>query len=170
MSRLQRLSTDEPAFRSTVERWISDNGEVLAVIRFAGGAGSKSFEFFQSIGAFVARVEGLPAAACVTVLAERQLPLRGIVDDEFIGRARNAIRDGDEWLVVCQERITVGAASWYHDCEGNSNEELEAELRDEYCYGKLVAVGWHPDWLEDSSTVITAIVPNADGTVTVGAY
>jgi hypothetical protein len=170
MPRAPYPSTDDPVFRSTVERWISDNGEVLAVIRFAGGGGSKSFEFFHSIDAFATRVEGLPSAACVTVLAERQLPLRGIVDAEFIGRARSAIRDGDEWLIVCKERITMGAASWYHDCEGNSNKELEVELRNEYCYGKLVAVGWHPDWLDDSSTVITAIVPNSDGTVTIGAY
>jgi hypothetical protein len=170
MSRAPYPSTDDPTFRSSVERWIADNGEVLAVIRFAGGAGSKSFEFFQSIEAFTRRVEELPTAASVTVLAEHQLPLRGLVDDEFIERARSTIRDGHEWLIVCLEKITMGAASWFHDYDGNSHEELAAELRDEFCYGKLVAVGLAPEWLHDSSTVITAITPNADGTVTVGVY
>ena len=167
---MQHRSTNDAAFRSTVERWIDESGEVLAVIRFAGGAGSRSFEFFTSIDAFIERIDELPPSASVTVLAELQLPIRGRVDDDFIQHACASIRDGDEWLIVCLDRITIGAASWYHDYAGDSNDELMGELRDEYCYGKIVAVGPYPAWLEDSRTVLTVFTPNPDGTVTIGAY
>ncbi len=166
----QHRSTDDAAFRSAVDGWIIDNGEVLAVIRFAGGAGSKSFEFFTSIDALIRRINELPPSASVTVIAERQLPIRGRVDDDFIQRALTSNRHGDEWLIVCLDQIKMGAASWYHDFAGDSNEEMATELRDEYCYGNRVAVGPYPEWLEDSKTVITAYTPNPDGSVAVGAY
>ncbi|MEM9825844.1 MAG: hypothetical protein AAF958_04610 [Planctomycetota bacterium] len=166
----QHKSTSDAAFRSAVARWINDNGEVLAVIRFAGGAGSRSFEFFTSNDAFIKRTNELPPSASVTVLAELQLPIRGRVDDDFIPHACASIRDGDEWLIVTIDRIRIGAASWFHDYAGESISELSDELRDEYCYGKTVAVGPYPAWLEDSQTVLTAFTPNPDGTVTVGAY
>jgi hypothetical protein len=166
----QHRSTDDAAFRSAVGGWITDNGEVLAVIRFAGGVGSKSFGFFTSIDALIRRINELPPSASVTLLAERHLPIRGHVDDGFIQRALASIRDGDEWLIVCLDQIKMGAASWYHDYAGDSNEEMVTELRDEYCYGNRVAVGQYPEWFEDSETVITAYTPNPDGSATVGAY
>jgi len=164
------VSTAHPDFQATVARWIDANGEVLVVIRFAYGAGSKSFEFFDDMAAFLERVAELRPSDSVIVLVGEHLPLRGRVDDEFITRAKATIRDGDDWLIVCLDRITMGKASWYHDYPGNTHAELEEELRDEYCFGERVAVGLEPPYGIDSDKVISAFVPNADGTVTVGAY
>lgn len=51
---------------------------------------------------------------------------------------------------------------------GETHQELCEHLADEA--GEAVAVGLYPDWSDDSDDVISAIVPNADGTVTVGIY
>jgi hypothetical protein len=58
-------STTSPAFLSTVERWIRDKGEILALIRFSHAAGSQSWEFFASLGALQERLAELPPDTCV---------------------------------------------------------------------------------------------------------
>lgn len=105
---MKPLSTSEPSFHATVARWIDAHGEVLVVIRFAYGAGSKSFEFFDDMEAFLGRIVELRPSDSVSVLAGEHLPLRGRVDDDFIIRAKTAVRDGDDWLIVCLDRITIG--------------------------------------------------------------
>lgn len=92
------------------------------------------------------------------------------MDEDFISQSLQYIPEGKWWQLTCLEKLKIGAASWYHDCCGNTLSELEEELRDESCYGKLVAVGLEPPYCEDIDTIIDAYVPNADGTVTPGAY
>jgi hypothetical protein len=164
------VSTFDSDFQATVSRWIKSDGEVLVVIRFVFGAGSKSFEFFDEMATFRARLVELRPSDFVIVLRGKHLPLRGRVDDDFISRVRTAVADGDDWLIVCLDKITMGKASWYHDYAGNTQAELEEELRDDYCFGKRVAVGLEPPYGMDSDSVVSAFVPNADGSVTVGAY
>jgi hypothetical protein len=162
--------TSDQAFGSTVQRWIDSNGEVLAMIRFHAAAGAKSFEFFSSNDDFNKRLRSLSPRTCIIVFRDRQLPLRGTVDEEFIQRALAFVPDGVEFLVVALERATVGKGSWFHDAAGETHDELLEELRASACYGKQVACGLYPPWLEDNQAVISAIVPNEDGSVTVGAY
>ena len=49
-----------------------------------------------------------------------------------------------------------------------SLQELQYELP-EYL-GEGVAIGFHPDWAENGSKEISAVVPEADGTVVTGVY
>ncbi|HEY3325320.1 MAG TPA: hypothetical protein VGP72_33010 [Planctomycetota bacterium] len=163
-------SVNDLTFSSTVQQWIEANGEVLALIRFHASAGAKSFEFFRSMDDFKIRLADLPPRTCVIVFRDHQLPLRGRVDEEFIRKASALVPNGVEFLVVVLERISMGAASWFHDAAGQTHDELIEELRDSYCYGKSVAVGPYPPWLEDTAAVISAVVPNSDGSVTVGIY
>jgi len=163
-------STQDPTFISTVQAWIESKKEVFALIRFHAAAGSKSFEFFQSMDAFKNRLNELHARTCITVFRDPQLPLRGCVDEEFIQTALAAIPDGAEFLVVALELTTIGRASWFHDAAGVTHDELVEELRHDYCYGKQVAVGNYPPWLDESDSVISAVVPNGDGSVTTGIY
>jgi len=161
-------STTDKGFLRTVENWLHLQTEVLLLIRYSRAAGSKSFEFFTSFNHLRERLEALPPQTSVTVFRERQLPLRGCVDDELIGKCLNSVQDGSEFLVVETVLTTAGNQSWFHHAAGESLEELRDAL--EGLRGKSVAVGEYPPWLEESLNVISAYVPKQDGRVTAGVY
>ena len=163
-------STQCLSFCSTVQQWIQERGEVLVLIRFHASAGSKSWEFFSTFSSFQERMGTLPPQTCVIVLWEHELKLKGIVDNAFIEKAVGQHPRGEWWLVACLELTKIGRASWYHSNEYNTPEELEEELRDEFCFGKPVAVGREPEWLEERDGLISAVVPFEDGTVKAGVY
>jgi hypothetical protein len=167
---MEPLSTSEQKFLAVIERWIVQDGEVFVVFRIAYGAGSKWFEFFDDSGAFRRRIAQLQPADSVIVLRGSHLPLRGEVDDDLIAQAKKTIADGEDWLIVCLDQITMGKVSWFHDYPGNTHAELEEELRDDFCFGKRVAFGLEPPYGVDSDTVLSAYVPNADGSVTRAVY
>ncbi len=163
-------STQSDNFRSTVQRWLDEHGEVLVLIRFHASAGGKSWELFSTFPALQKRIDGLPARTCLIVLREHELHLRGIVDDAFVLKAVSQHPRGKWWLVACLELKIIGRGSWYHSSECDTPEELEEELRDEFCYGKPVAVGKEPDWLEERDGLVSAVVPFDDGAVETGIY
>jgi hypothetical protein len=43
------LSSRDTEFLSTVRQWIAQRGEVLVMLRYSRAAGSKDFEFFDSV-------------------------------------------------------------------------------------------------------------------------
>lgn len=163
-------STAHPEFQDMVANWIGGDGEVLALFRFHAAAGRISFEFFVSLDDFNNRLSELLPRTSVIVFGERQLPLRGLVNEAFISAARQSIADGSDWILVRLTQTTAGSHSWFHDTGGNSHEELESELRDEFCWGEMVALGPEPRRLEDTDTVISAVIPETDGAVRVGVY
>jgi len=167
---IRLASTNDPTFISTIQAWIELKKEVFALIQFHASAGSKSFEFFHSVDAFKSRFHELPPRTRITVFRDPQLPLRGCVNEDFIQKALAAIPDGAEFLLVALEMITMGKGSWFHDAAGVTHDELVEALRHDYCYGKQVAVGHYPPWLDQNDSVISAVVPNEDGSVTTGMY
>jgi hypothetical protein len=105
----------------------------------------------------------------VIVFRELQLPLRGCVDEEFMGKCLNSVQAGSEFLVVETAPRTAGNRSWFHDEAGESLEELREVL--EGLRGKPVAVGEYPPfWLEESLNIISAYVPEQDGSVRAGVF
>jgi hypothetical protein len=161
-------SVRNPVFQSTVARWIAETHEVLVMIRFSAAAGSRSFEFFDAFDAFRDRLDQLPLRACVTAFRDQQLSLRGRVDAEFINQAISSIPGRTEYLLVDLELTTIGKASWYRYAAGENHEELREDLEDHSdC---LVALGPYPRWFEDNESVISAVVPDPDGSVHTGIY
>lgn len=161
-------SINNSIFQSTVARWISENHEVLAMIRFHAAGGAKSFEFFKSFDVFRSRLEELLPRTCVIVFRDQQLSLRGRVDDEFISRALTSISNQIEYLLVGLELTTIGKQSWYHESSGETHDELREALEDQL--GCLVAVGPYPPFYEDNESVTSAVVPDPDGSVHTGVY
>lgn len=101
-------SINSHVFLEPVERWIAESGEVLALIRLPDAAGNKEFPFFASVPAFREQLALLPPLTCITVFRQQQLPVRGIIDDDFIAAAMASVPDGQEFLIASLDRIPCG--------------------------------------------------------------
>jgi hypothetical protein len=161
-------SVADKEFLKTLEHWLSGRCELLVQICYSRAAGSKDFELFTSFAALSERLRRLPPETRVVAFRQPQLPLRGVVDDEFIRKCLSEIRDGSEFLMVETVHRTAGRHSWFHDEAGETHAELQESL--EQSRGTPVAVGEYPQWLEDSPDVISAYVPHSDGAVRRGVY
>jgi len=163
----QTASTDK-TFLDTLERWLSSEREILVLFRYAYAAGDRSFEFFSSPAALFERLRQLRRRTSVTAFRQAQLPVRGIVNDEFIESCMRTIPEGSEFLVVETVQRTAGRMSWFHNMAGETHAELREALEDSR--GSPVAVGLYPPWLNDGPDVVTTYVPDEDGVVRPGAY
>jgi len=141
-------ATTDPAFLQTLETWLQEQPEILVLFRYSYAAGSRDYEFFTSFQALAERLRQLAPRTSVIAFRKPQLPLRGIVDDEFISNCLTSIPEATEYLVVETIRRTYGQASWFHHDSGLTYKELQADL--EESRGFPVAAGLHPPWLEDN--------------------
>jgi hypothetical protein len=160
--------TTDPQFQSTVESWFRSQDELLALIRYSHAGGNREYEFFSRIQDFAMRLSQLPHLTCVIVFRQPQLPIRGVVDDDFIATCLKSIPDGAEYCVTETVRRVYGRASWFHHASGESHAELRSDLDD--CRGTPVAAGLYPPWLHDSADVISAVVPVEHGVARSGTY
>jgi len=161
-------STTDKGFLKTLENWLRSRSEIMILVRYSREAGNKSFEFFTQFAALRERLGRLKAETNVTAFRKPQLPLRGRVDDEFIGKCLSLIPAGSEFLVL-ETDPRMATQQWlFHHEAGESADELRQVL--EGLRGRLVAVGEYPQWLKDSPDVISAYVPHQDGTIKAGVY
>jgi hypothetical protein len=165
---LHRPTTD-PTFRQDVEAVHAAHGEIVSVFRFSAAAGARSYEIFEDVASFFARLDALPQQTSVIVFKTKQFPVRGIADEDLLHEALAKIPDGAWWNLTRTTLITMGSQSWYPTFEGDSLTELEEELKDELFWGHPVAIGPEPDF-HDLEQTVDAIVPDEDGRVTVGVY
>jgi hypothetical protein len=149
--------------------WIQAHGEVLVLIRWPNAGGSKSFELFREMSAFMARLAPLPERTSVIVFKQLQLPIRGMVDDELVRRAVEHIPESTEYLIAGLDLVTHERYADYPNASGESHDELVAALRD-WRPDHRVAVGRYPEWWEDTENVIAAYVPDMDGNVRPASY
>ena len=167
-SRVTLPSTTDGRFLRTLENWLRSQSEIMILIRFSRAAGSKSFEFYGEFAALRTRLARLNPETSVTAFRKPQLPLRGRVDDEFIGRSLNLIAEGSEFLVLETDPRMAAQQWFYHHEAGESLDELRQVL--EGLRGRLVALGGYPQWQDGDPDVISAYVPSEDGTVKAGIY
>jgi hypothetical protein len=162
------LSVGDERFLKRLDEWLRGQAEILVLIRFSRAAGNKSFEFITSLEELSERVPKLGPQTCITAFRRPQLPIRGVVDEEFVRSCLIQIPDGSEFLVVETMPRTAGRASWYRREAGTSHLELQAALEDSF--GVHVAVGQYPPWREDSPDVISGYVPDLAGNTMIGVY
>lgn len=160
-------STSETKFLKFLEDWLHGQSEIMILVRYSRAAGNKSFEFYTSFTVLTQRLAQLKAETSVTAFRKPQLPLRGYVDDEFIGKCLNFIPARSEFLVL-ETDPRMATQQWLYQHEaGESHDELRQVL--DCLRGRLV-VGEYPQWLNDSPDVISAYVPHKDGRVKAGVY
>jgi hypothetical protein len=155
------MSATDSAFLGVLENWLRSRPEILVLIQYSRAAGKKEFEFFFSYESLAGRLNQLPPSTAVVAFRDAQLPLRGVVDEDFISTCLNALPENSEFLVL--ERR--GRDDWV---AGETHAELRNELQE--LTGRLVSVGPYPPWLADTTDVISAVVPDEDGVVTRGVY
>lgn len=161
-------SASSSEFLTVADSWIRSQREVLAMIRFSHAGGNRSYEFFDKFGAFEKRLEELPAKTCVIVFRKQQLPLRGVVDTAFIQEAKQLVQDGEEYLFTELNQTIEGKHSWFRNDSDDSHIQMADDLHESL--GARVAFGPFPPWIEDSDTVISAVVPQTNGDVICGVY
>jgi hypothetical protein len=159
------LSTADPEFLATAEEWIDCQGEISALIRYSRRAGAKEFEFVHSRVELHALLQRLPPATSVILFRQRQLPLRGVVDEPLAEAALAVIPDGEEFMLFSGG---PGSELGGNFCAGETHQELR-QLLDEH-RGKWVATGLYPPWLHDTDDAIEAITPQEDGSILRGIY
>ena len=160
--------TTDPKFLGTLEGWFGTQAEILILFRVRAGAGAKEFEFHSAYHTALQRMRELPAGTCITAFKQPQLPLRGVVDDDFIARCLRSIPDGSEYLIVETVLTVAGSRSWFHDDSGETHRQLREDI--EESRGLPVAVGLYPPALAENDDVIHAVVPDEDGVVRAGPY
>lgn len=166
------FKTTDPEFLLHIESCIVRHGEVLVVFRYPNAGGAKEFIFFRRTAEFVEASQKLPSRTWIVSYGEPQLPLRGVVDDNFIERACGLILDGREYLIVCMEKSVLDYPHYHHEYydydAGETHEELREDLNG--VRGKAVAVGLYPPWAEENEYVTDAVVADADGEIRFAAY
>lgn len=147
-------------FLDTVRAWIAENGEVLVVLRYLHGAGSKDYALIDSSTTFDLLVEHCPLGTDIIVFKEPQLPVRGIVDDALASRLRSVLKHDDEYLIIDMTEVRAGDPRRAGHCD--SMECLASDL--EYLHGRDVAGGVCPPfWEADSPVMISASKGGIDG-------
>jgi hypothetical protein len=156
-------------FITCLRQWLQENGEVLINIYFphSGGGGDeyllKTADQIDSVIAFTLsqtehRGDG---QAIITAFSSNFFPLRGIVDEPFIGKIRSSWDGKRDFSMVTFEDVfpepirTIGC--------GYTHKELEEELAEILLDLKGVYIGFgeHPfdtdDWAERSGTEVIEI-------------
>jgi hypothetical protein len=162
------ISSSDKDFLATTERWIHGSGEVFVTIRYSCAAGNKSFEFFTSVSSFGDRLRDLPPRTSVIVFREPQLPLRGLVGNDFINQCLSAIPNGAEFLVLEIGGRNADRGRRAAAMAGETHTELREAL--EELRGLFVAAGLHPAWWNDTDDNSEAFVPDENGVLTRGIY
>jgi len=165
---MPHIASTDPASLRTIENWCKVETEVLALIRFRCGAGSREYRLFSSYPSLLAMIKDAPAGACITVFRAPNLPLRGVMDEEFIKKCLAVVPEGAEYLMFETVPTVAGKHSWYHYGSGESLAELKDYL--EQSTGLPVVVGYHPSMSAGPDEAIDGVVPDIDGTVRAGPY
>ena len=165
---MAHTASTDPTFLRMIESWCSVQPEVLAVMRFRGGAGSRDYRLFSSYSELLEMIQKAPAGACITVFRNPQLPFRGVVDEAFIERCLRAIPNGNEYLMFETTQTVAGKHSWHHFGSGMSQAELKDDLQESI--GRPVVVGYHPSMSAGAPETVDGVVPDVDGVVRAGPY
>jgi len=168
MSQRNDVSALSAEFDELIRCWLADREEILVMVRFSHAAGNREYRLFRSIEDLRDWIATLPSRTSVIAFRNGSLSLRGAIDETLIARCLRELPEGSEYLVVHFEPWTAGRRTWFHYDSGTSHRELAADLRENP--GAEVAVGLHPDWLDDSEDVFEAIVPWQDGRIERGVY
>ena len=150
-----------PNYLATVDSWIAGTGEVLVIVRYLWGGGAKDYSLVTTPEMFRSLINACPKGADIIVMRDPQLPLRGIVDNEFIQRAKKSVGNDQEYMFVCMmsgndqdPRCRGGFDIGHAMLEDDLSEEMENH----------VAFGPCPEFIaDDNESMVSASKGGIDG-------
>ncbi len=134
---------------------------MLVILRYLRLAGVKGFALCHTAVEFESLIESLPVGTDIEVFRDRQLPLRGRVDQEFIASTLGAIANDQEYLVITKAtRPDSRISDWGRT--GCSHDDLREDLAE--VMGREVAVGLCPHYsVPDHEGLVSAAKGGIDG-------
>ena len=100
-------SVYDEEFLENAKCWIREKGEVLVFIRFGFGAADHEYLIVNSFDKYLFLLNILPSRTDVTVFKHKQLPIRGIVNHDFVIKCLDDISEKTEWLIITYNHIFV---------------------------------------------------------------
>jgi hypothetical protein len=149
-----------PRYLATVRQWIASTGEVLVIMRYLAAAGATDFALIRFAEDFDTLVDVCPEGTDIIVFRDKQLPLRGKVDMQFIQRAIELVPEAEDFLFVhlAPRSPTDPRCAGAFDFHQNLMEEL-SEFP-----GEDVALGICPNFSQpDNEHMISAAKGGIDG-------
>lgn len=146
----------------TVASWIAATGEVLVILRYLCGAGSKDFVICKTDAEFAGLVERAPEGADIIVFRNRQLPLRGIAGEEFIKKATALVPDGVEYLIV-RTKPSIEDDPAETGVLGDTHRDMFEDIRNSFMDCEI-ALGECPNYIVgDHADMISRAKGGVDG-------
>jgi hypothetical protein len=109
----------------TLKDWFNTSGELFVELYKPHSGGSGFFYVLNTYAQYEDLMVNAKPGSIAFVLRDRQLPIRGIVDDGFIANAVNQIPDGEYYAVI---EPCVYPNSFVYLGDGNTHAELKNDL------------------------------------------
>ena len=116
----------EPVVADTLKDWFRASGELFVELYKPKGGGSGDFYVLNSYSQYEDLMANAKPGSISFVLRDRQLPIRGVVDDGLIAEALAQIPEGEYYIII---EPCVYPNSFVHLSDGGrTHEELENDL------------------------------------------
>lgn len=150
-----------PRFVETVLKWIESSKEVFFVLRYLRGGGAKDYGFVTNRDELHHLIDLCPTGTDMIFFRDPQLPIRGVVDEQFIANASRQIEDGTEYLCVCMRPQSQGDPR----LRGDMGDMLASMVEDlQEVFGEPVSLGSCPPFIDaDSDSMVSASKDGIDG-------
>jgi len=148
------FSASDPQIEPIIKAWLSERAELFVERYLPHSGGSGDYLVICSVDDLHHLIERAEPNAVIFIAKQNMLPLRGVVDEEFICCAIEKIPDGKWWVIV----MPVSYPDHFTNIEsGDTVTELQTSLHK--FKGQLVWVGldfafpdlyWEPDDAPDT--------------------
>ncbi len=142
------VSTKSEIFSKTLSSWFEEKGEILVLTWYPLSHGY-DLELHQDLDLLKRRIADLEPGRSLSLIKDFYLPIRGIVDHEFIDKALQYIGKNEEFIVLGLEYKDVDRGIKPDFERGDNHAELVEMLNE--LSGKRIALGKDKDatWQED---------------------
>ncbi len=115
----------EPVVADTLKNWFGLSGELFVELYKPHSGGSGFLYVLNSYAQYEDLMANAKPGSISFVLRDRQLQIRGVVDDVLISKALNQIADGEYYTIIepCEY-----PNSFSYLGEGNTHAELKNDL------------------------------------------
>jgi len=160
------MNATKEFFLNQLEEQIRLQGEVLVLIYYNGGIGSRDFVLLKTKREFIALLNELRSSDEITVFRSKDILFEDLSSGQLLSKIKEGIPkcSSGDWLVMWKRKEGEKIGYWnFFD----SLEELEIDIIEEG--GENITVFCEPDW-HDEATFIRGYVPDKYGNVKVGRY